>query len=575
MKKLTSLVLCLLLIVSNISNVFAGTVTLQVAVDSSTYQAGSTVSIVGTLLEDGQAAKNLNPTLSVLDPNGNSVYVSQWDSSEIQDNGMFATFFTLNNDAKLGTYNVTIKAGTQHTAQTNFVVAAPNTENPVQVTVVTNKAEYYTNESVIINGQVTDKGTPVSGAAVTVVFSKDGNQQKVDQVTTNRQGQFTSFIYLNSANTVGTYQVAVQSLGASSSASFNVSVKPETTPPVVVPPIPPPVDVTPPVAPTVSAVVDTDMVLKGNAEAGAKVVAKVNGQVIGEATASAAGAFEMTIAKQTAGVKISVTATDAAGNTSSVTEVTVGGVKVPSAPVVNGVSDADTVISGTAEAGVKVVAAVGGQTIGEATAGPTGGFEISIEKQDAGTKIAVTAVSVSNQASSATEVVVSDKTAPSAPVVDEVKDYNRKVSGAAEPGSTVTVMVGDETLGTATANSRGNFGVMIGKAQEAGTELTVTAADDAGNVSEVATITVIDKTPPKKPIVFTKVSAKTSLVTGKGEANATIIVYAGNKVVGFGKIDENRDFSIRIFKQKVGTVLSFHVRDDARNLSGANKITVK
>lgn len=573
MKKLTSLVLCLLLIVSNISNVFAGTVALTVAVDSSTYLAGSTVSIVGTLLEDGQAAKTYNPTLSVVDPNGNSIFVSQWDSTEIQDDGRFATFFTLNNDAKLGSYNVLIQAGT-HTAQTNFVVAAPNTENPVQVTVVTNKPEYYTNESVIINGQVTDRGTPVSGAAVTVVFSKDGIQQKVDQVTTNRQGQFTSFIYLNSSNTVGTYQVAVQSLGASSSATFNVTVKPDTTtPPVVVPP--PTGDVIPPAAPTVSAVSDTDTVLKGTAEAGAKVVAKVNGQAIGEATASAAGAYEMTIAKQTAGTKIAVTATDAAGNTSSTTEVTVAGVKVPSAPVVNAVSDADSVISGTADAGVKVVASVGGRVIGEATATTTGTYEMSIEKQAAGTKIAVKAVNATNQSSSATEVVVSDKTAPAVPEVDEVKDFNRKISGDAEAGSKVVIMVDDEILGEATANSKGKFAVMIDKAQAAGTELIVTATDEVGNVSEAATITVIDKTPPKKPIVFSKLTAKSTLATGKGEANATIIVKAGNLVVGFGKIDENGEFSVKIFKQKAGTVLNFYVRDDAKNLSTATKVTVK
>lgn len=251
MKKFTSLVLCLLLIVSNMSNVFAGTVTLTVAVDSSTYQAGNTVNIVGSLLEDGQVSKGYKPTLSVVDPFGNSIYITQWEADEINDSGSFTTYFTLDSDAEVGVYTVKLKADA-HTAETNFVVAAPNTENPVQVTVSTNKAEYFTQESAIINGVVTDRGTALSGVPVTVVFSKDGMQLKVDQVSTNREGRYTSFIHLSSRDTVGTYQVQVQSLGATSATTFNVILRPENppvTPPVIPPVIPP---VTPPVEPPVN-----------------------------------------------------------------------------------------------------------------------------------------------------------------------------------------------------------------------------------------------------------------------------------------------------------------------------------
>jgi hypothetical protein len=54
--------------------------------------------------------------------------------------------------------------------------------------------------------------------------------------------------------------------------------------------------------------------------------------------------------------------------------------------------------------------------------------------------------------------------------------------------------------------------------------------------------------------------SKSTVVTSKGEANATIIVKVGNQVVGFGKIDENIEFSVKIFEQKAGTVLNFYLR---------------
>ncbi len=168
-------------------------------------------------------------------------------------------------------------------------------------------------------------------------------------------------------------------------------------------------DTTAPDAPVVNGVTDADVVIKGTTEAGATVVAKVDGKEIGKATADKDGKFEITIAKQVAGVKISVTAADAAGNVSTATEVTVTDVTAPAAPVVNPVTDADLVIKGTTEAGATVVAKVNGKEIGKATADNDGKFEIIIAKQAAGVKISVTAADAAGNVSTAKEVTV-DKT---------------------------------------------------------------------------------------------------------------------------------------------------------------------
>lgn len=161
----------------------------------------------------------------------------------------------------------------------------------------------------------------------------------------------------------------------------------------------------------------------------------------------------------------------------------------PAAPKVNAVSDADTKVTGSAEAGAKVVVNAGDQMLGSATADDEGKFTLSIEKQKAGTKLSAYAEDANFNRSDSVQLTVADKTAPAKPVVDPVTSNDEKVSGTTEAGAKVTVKAGDQVLGNATAKSNGKFKVSIDK-QEAGAKLTVTAEDEAGNVSEAATVTV-------------------------------------------------------------------------------------
>lgn len=86
-----------------------------------------------------------------------------------------------------------------------------------------------------------------------------------------------------------------------------------------------------------------------------------------------------------------------------------------------------------------------------------------------------------------------DSTPPNSPAVNEVTDKSISISGTAEAGSTITVKAGMTVLGTATTTSEGKYTVTIPE-QEAGTILSVTATDDAGNISEAKDITVKDVT---------------------------------------------------------------------------------
>ncbi|PJN89253.1 S8 family peptidase [Bacillus sp. mrc49] len=201
-------------------------------------------------------------------------------------------------------------------------------------------------------------------------------------------------------------------------------------------------------------------------------------------------------------------------------------------------------------------------------------FTAPVAKQTAGTVISTRVIDPSGNKSVPVSFKVEDKTAPSKPSVNTVGDNTVKVTGKAEAGSSVTVKNRSTTLGKANANSGGAFTVTMSKKQKAGTVLTIAATDKAGNSSPIKTITVADKTAPGKPTVD-KVTTKTTIVTGKAEANSTVSIKVSGKVIGSATATNKGTFSVRIPKQKAGKNLYVSAKDKARNVSEARKVTVK
>lgn len=177
----------------------------------------------------------------------------------------------------------------------------------------------------------------------------------------------------------------------------------------------------------------------------------------------------------------------------------------PEVPLINGVTDKDIVISGTAEANSVVTVKVDGVEIGKATADTEGKFTIAIAVQNAGTKLLVTATDAAGNVSEAAEVTVIDATAPREPVVNGVNDNDLFISGKAEQEAIVTAKVNDKEIGRATADAEGNFTINIAK-QVVGAVIHVTAKDASGNESTDAQLTVTDE-------VVTEVSV-TQVVNG-------------------------------------------------------------
>ncbi|MBY0147533.1 5'-nucleotidase C-terminal domain-containing protein [Neobacillus niacini] len=164
-----------------------------------------------------------------------------------------------------------------------------------------------------------------------------------------------------------------------------------------------------PEAPAVNQVTDQSTQVTGTAEPGAIVEVSNNGTVIGLSTALEDGSFVVEIAKQAAGTQLAITATDAAGNVSEVTVVTVVDVTPPAQPQVNPVIHNDTVVSGTSEAGASVKVMLGKVELGSAVADANGKFNVSVPKQKHKNLLTVTATDAAGNVSKTSIVDVLKK----------------------------------------------------------------------------------------------------------------------------------------------------------------------
>ncbi|MFS2168956.1 Ig-like domain-containing protein [Priestia megaterium] len=332
-----------------------------------------------------------------------------------------------------------------------------------------------------------------------------------------------------------------------------------------------PKDTVAPDAPSVNALGDNQTSLTGVTEPNASVIAKVENEVIGTGLADESGKFAITIAKQPADTKVSVTSKDAAENESTATVVTVTDQTPPSVPIVSEVSDQDTTVTGVTEANAAVTVKAGDATF-SAVADGNGTFTVSIPVQIGGTTIAVSAKDkAGNESQAPSFAVKSTLKAPLAPKVNAVSDQDTMLKGTAEANATVIVKNGSLQLAAGNADAKGNYSISIAK-QKAGSKLSVTAGNTAG-VSPAVTVTVQDKTAPVTPKV-NAVSNQDTVVTGSTEAGAEVHVKIDKKVIGKGNAKSDGTFSITIPKQPASTKLAVIAKDAANNYSSNTFVTV-
>jgi len=353
--------------------------------------------------------------------------------------------------------------------------------------------------------------------------------------------------------------------------------------------------------------------------------------VLGSTTADGAGAWTITSSALSNGVHtLTVKVTDGAGNTGAAStplSVTID-TTAPSSPGAidldsgsdTGLSNSDNVTSdttptfnGTAEANstVTLYDTDGTTVLGTTTADGSGNWTITSSTLAGGshtlTVKAKDAAGNESGASSSLSVTI-DTTAPNAPTgldllagsdsgtsnTDNITSNNTPtVSGAgAEPGSTVTLYDtnGTTVLGTATADSSGNWSVTTSTLADGAHTLTAKVTDTAGNVgaaSSSLTVT-IDSTAPGAsgtPVLASGsdsgasnadniTSDTTPTITGSGaEAGATVTLYDtdGSTVLGTATADGSGNWTLTSSTLSEGAhTLTTKVTDTAGNTSVAS-----
>jgi len=246
------------------------------------------------------------------------------------------------------------------------------------------------------------------------------------------------------------------------------------------------VDTAAPDAPVVASA-SKDATLTGTGEPGAAITVtdKAGNEVCHTEVVNGAWSCAPTTPLPQGNQTLTVTATDAAGNTSDPTPfaVTVD-TQPPAAPVVKIANS--TTIAGTAEPGATVSVTVPGVAAPlKVTADGNGKWSIDTPVGATGGALSVTATDPAGNTSTAT-ITPLDATAPVPPTLDPTN--GKQVTGVAEPGSTVTVQdgAGQPVPGCTDVQAdpvTGRFTCTPSTPLADGAPLVAVAIDPAGNVS--------------------------------------------------------------------------------------------
>lgn len=338
---------------------------------------------------------------------------------------------------------------------------------------------------------------------------------------------------------------------------------------------------------------------EGTAESGSTVKIFDGATEVGSGVATG-GNYSVGVSTLSEGAHtITATATDPAGNGSSVSPalaVTIDSVApaVPSTPDLATVSDtgsssSDNVTSivtptftGSAEAGSTVTVLSDATVVGTVVA--TGVYGVVASALSQGTQaMTATATDVAGNVSSAspTLTVTIDSVAPAAPSTPDLataSDTGNSSSdnvtstvaptfvGTAESGSTVKIFDGVIELGSG-PGAGGDYSILVSALSQGAHTITATATDTAGNLSSASTgLTVtVDSIAPASPVPapdlasgsdtgssnsdnITSVTTPTFTSTGvaSAEAGSTVTILSDGNAVGTGTVTGTGTYSVMV-----------------------------
>lgn len=377
-----------------------------------------------------------------------------------------------------------------------------------------------------------------------------------------------------------------------------------------------PVDTTPPLAPGKLLISADGKTVSGEAEAGSTITIKdPSGNVVGEGKADSDGKFSIDLtAPQLSGERLTVTATDDAGNTGPSATIDAPNIPLPDTPAITAAiddaapltgtlsnnqftNDNTPTLEGTGSAGTVIHIYANGQEIGSTTVDSSGSWRFAITSAlaDGENHFTAIATNVKGESSeSARFTLTIDTLSPDAPRVELIADNTGLLtgplqnndrtdeakplfSGQGEAGNTITIKEGSTVIGSATVDENGRWTFTPTTPLSDGEHtFTVEQSDKAGNTSRVTTTpTIIVDTTPPDAATIDNVTKDGTTVSGTAEAGSTVSIYdpAGN-YLGSTITGENNHFSITLNPaQTHGERLEARIQDAVGNIGPTTEFT--
>ncbi|EPX59950.1 hypothetical protein D187_002694 [Cystobacter fuscus DSM 2262] len=219
------------------------------------------------------------------------------------------------------------------------------------------------------------------------------------------------------------------------------------------------------------------------------------------------------------------------------------------------INKSQPIYEGMARAGSTVTVFVDGKAVGSTTVEASGTWNFAQPAEllaGSHTVMArVTNTGSSNSLESNSNTFMVDITPPAAPVVDTpangstLKDTQPTYSGRAEVGSTVTVFVDGNAVGSTKADASGTWNFARPTELSEGNHSVRARARDAGGNDSTDSHTntfMVDITPPAAPVVDTPADGSALKDTqptysGRAEVGSTVTVFVDGNAVGSTKAD--------------------------------------
>ncbi|HCW0181164.1 TPA: BapA prefix-like domain-containing protein [Citrobacter freundii] len=326
---------------------------------------------------------------------------------------------------------------------------------------------------------------------------------------------------------------------------------------------------------------DARPTLNGTAEAGSTVSIYDGSTLLGTALVQSNNSWSFTPTTPLANGShtFTVTATDAAGNTSGATAGfnVVVDTTAPAQPSISNIiddvgpntgaigsnqptNDARPTLNGTTEANARVDIYDNGTFVTSVTVDGSGNWSYTpataLAQGTHSFTITATDSAGNTSGTSSAAAIVVDTVAPGIPTGLAVNANGTTLTGIAEPNSTVIITSsGGTVIGTATANGSGNFTFTLNPPQISGQTLLVSAQDAAGNIGTAGNVLAPFTGVPPAPViasVFDDVGTITGLVaagkttndtlptlSGTAQANAIINLYNNGALMGTTTADGN------------------------------------